>query len=66
MRTLGRRHRGDGVVPAHDDVVGAVLVGTSEDQLGAAFTAELRAARTVPYAHVAAQMVTAGAEPVPA
>jgi hemoglobin-like flavoprotein len=66
VRTLGRRHHGYGVVPAHYDVVGAVLVETFEDQLGAAFTADLRAAWTVAYAHIAAQMVAAGAEPVPA
>ena len=68
VRTLGRRHHGYGVVPAHYDVVGAVLVETFQDQLGAAFTPELQAAWTVAYAHVAAQMVAAAAaaEPVPA
>jgi nitric oxide dioxygenase len=62
VRTLGSRHRGYGVVAAHYDVVGAVLVETFEDQLGDAFTSELRAAWTVAYAHIAAQMVAAGAD----
>lgn len=66
VRTLGSRHRTYGVVPAHYDVVGAVLIETFQDQLGDTFTPELQAAWTVAYAHIAAQMVAASAEPVPA
>ena len=66
VRTLGSRHQANGVVPAHYDVVGAVLIETFRDQLGDAFSPELQAAWTVAYAHVAALMVAASAEPVPA
>ena len=66
VRTLGERHRAYGVVPAHYEAVGAVLIATFVDVLGPAFTPELQEAWTVAYGAVAALMIEASAVTEPA
>ena len=56
---LGQRHAGYGVSEAHYEPVGAALLWTLEQGLGAAFTAEVRQAWSVVYAEVAATMKAA-------
>jgi hemoglobin-like flavoprotein len=49
VRALGKRHVGYGVQPHHYDTVGAALLWTLEQGLGAAFTEEARESWTVTY-----------------
>jgi hemoglobin-like flavoprotein len=56
LRALGQRHAGYGVQPAHYDTVGAALLRTLRDGLGAAFTPDVEAAWGAMYALVAREM----------
>lgn len=58
LRALGRRHVEYGVQAAHYDSVGAALLETLADALGADFTPATRAAWTALYAHVGRTMRT--------
>lgn len=60
---LGRKHVGYGVEPRHYDSVGAALLWTLEQGLGAAFTAETKGAWTTAYVTLANAMKTAAYEP---
>ncbi len=59
VQELGKRHAGYGVQPAHYDTVGAALLATLNDGLGAAFTADVKAAWTAVYGVLAGTMKTA-------
>jgi len=59
VQTLAKRHVSYGVVAEHYDTVGATLLWTLEQGLGAAFTPEVRAAWVAAYAALADMMVTA-------
>lgn len=65
VRELGRRHGGYGVRPAHYATVGAALLGTLEEGLGAAFTPEVRDAWAAAYGLLAAEMIAAAEAPAP-
>lgn len=60
LETLGARHAGFGVQPAHYDTVGAALLWTLEQGLGEAFTPEVKSAWTVAYALISGIMREAG------
>jgi hemoglobin-like flavoprotein len=62
IQALGRRHAGYGVQDSHYDTVGAALLWTLEQGLGAAFTAEVREAWTETYTILATVMRQAGRE----
>jgi len=57
LQQLGRRHASYGVLPAHYDTVGASLLKTLEQGLGAAFTTETRQAWTSVYGVMAGIMI---------
>lgn len=59
LRTLGARHAGYGVQASHYDTVGAALLLTLEQGLGAAFTPEVRDAWAAMYGLVARTMIEA-------
>jgi hemoglobin-like flavoprotein len=59
VQELGKRHAGYGVQPAHYDTVGGALLATLNDGLGAAFTADVKAAWTAVYGVLAGTMKTA-------
>ena len=59
VRALGKRHVGYGVQAHHYDTVGAALLWTLEQGLGAAFTEEARESWTVTYFTLADVMRTA-------
>jgi len=59
IQDMGRRHAGYGVKPAHYDTVGAALLWTLSAGLGAAFTAEVKAAWTSAYTLLATVMIDA-------
>ncbi len=59
VRELGRRHAGYGVTEAHYDTVGAALLWTLEQGLGASFTPEVRAAWASAYGVLAGAMKAA-------
>jgi len=61
LQQLGRRHGGYGVVPAHYAVVGAALLKTLAEGLGAAFTPGARQAWTEVYGVIASTMIAASA-----
>lgn len=61
LRQLGTRHAGYGVQAAHYDTVGAALLLTLEQGLGAAFTAETRDAWAAMYGIVSRTMIDAAA-----
>ena len=63
LRSLGARHAGYGVRSAHYDTVGAALILTLEQGLGAAFTAEARAAWVELYGVIARTMQEGAHEP---
>jgi hemoglobin-like flavoprotein len=63
LEHLGRKHAGYGVQAAHYDTVGAALLWTLEQGLGAAFTPDVAAAWAAAYGLVASTM-QAAAEPV--
>lgn len=57
LRALGRRHVGYGAKPEHYDVVGACLLWTLEQGLGAAFTPEVKSAWAETYQALADVMI---------
>lgn len=59
VEALGRRHVGYGVTDAHYATVGAALIWTLEQKLGAAFTPELRAAWVETYTILSSVMKNA-------
>lgn len=59
-RELAIRHVGYGVQPAHYDMVGAALIDTLRDMLGAEFDPETEAAWAEAYQIVAGAMIEAG------
>lgn len=59
LRSLGARHAQYGVQDAHYATVGAALIQTLDDGLGALFTAELRAAWLALYGVVSTTMMAA-------
>jgi len=66
LRRLGARHSGYGVVDAHYATVGAALLRTLEQGLGAAFTPEVRAAWAALYDVVSRTMIEASRVPATA
>lgn len=62
LQDLGVRHAGYDVSPADYDSVGAALLGTLEDGLGDAFSADVREAWTAVYGLIATTMKDAAAE----
>jgi hemoglobin-like flavoprotein len=63
LRSLGARHAAYQVREAHYDTVGAALIQTLEQGLGAAFTAEARAAWLELYGVIARTMLEGAREP---
>ena len=63
LRSLGARHAGYRVRPEHYDTVGQALLLTLEQGLGAAFTAEARAAWVEVYGVIARTMLEGAREP---
>jgi hemoglobin-like flavoprotein len=66
VQALGRRHTSYGVADQHYATVGAALLWTLEQGLGAAFTPEVQAAWTTTYTLLAETMRTAARVPEPA
>jgi len=62
VQALGRRHAGYGVEAHHYATVGAALIWTLEQGLGAAFTAETRVAWETAYGTLASVMIAASQE----
>ncbi len=62
VQALGRRHVNYGVTDAHYDTVGAALLWTLEQGLGAAFTPAVHAAWAQTYGTLAAVMKGAAAQ----
>ncbi len=62
VQALGRRHVQYGVLPEHYATVGAALLWTLEQELGAAWTPEVREAWTTAYTGLAARMTAAAGE----
>ena len=60
VEALGRRHAGYRVRPDDFETVGAALLDTLEEGLGAAFTIEVRAAWAAAYGLLAGVMIEAG------
>ena len=63
VQNLGRRHAGYGVKPEHYAIVGSALLWALEQGLGNTFSAEVKAAWTEAYAHLAGIMQEAAAVP---
>jgi hemoglobin-like flavoprotein len=61
LRALGKRHVGYGVEAAHYDTVSDALLWMLERSLGAAFTADVKAAWAAAYAVLAGVMIDAAA-----
>ncbi len=61
VQALGKRHAGYGVEAAHYDTVGAALLWTLEQGLGAGFTPDVKAAWTNAYTLLAGTMKEAAA-----
>ena len=59
VRALGQRHVGYGVKSDHYQAVGAALLWTLEQGLGAAFTSDVKAAWTAVYQILSATMIEA-------
>ena len=59
VKDLGQRHKGYGVTAAHYAPVGAALLWTLEQGLGAEFTPEVEAAWTETYTALAGAMMSA-------
>ena len=59
VQHLGRRHTGYGVKPEHYQTVGAALLWTLEQGLGAAFTPETKEAWVAAYTLLAETMIAA-------
>lgn len=66
VEDLGRRHVGYGVTAKHYEPVGAALLWTLEQGLGAAFTPPVKAAWTDTYMTLAGVMQNAAAAATPA
>ena len=66
VQALGRRHVGYGVNDAHYDSVGAALLWTLDQGLGAAFTPDVREAWTQTYGLLAGVMKEAARAPLSA
>jgi methyl-accepting chemotaxis protein len=64
LQSLGRRHVGYGVLPAHYDTVGAALLETLGQGLGDAFTSGVERAWAEVYGLVAGVMIEAAEEDV--
>jgi len=64
VQALGRRHVGYGVTDAHYDTVGAALLWTLEQGLGADFTPDVRDAWTATYTTLAGVMRSAASDAV--
>lgn len=62
VQDLGRRHGGYGVKPEHYDTVGAALIWTLEQGLGATFTPQVKAAWVAVYTLLANTMQQAAAQ----
>jgi hemoglobin-like flavoprotein len=62
VQDLGRRHGGYGVTPEHYETVGAALIWTLEQGLGAAFTSQVKAAWVAVYTLLANTMQQAAAQ----
>jgi hemoglobin-like flavoprotein len=62
LETLGRRHVAYGVRDEHYDTVGAALLWTLEQDLGPAFTPEVKAAWVAIYGFMAGTMKRAASE----
>lgn len=62
VQSLGRRHVGYGVSPAHYDTVGAALLWTLERGLGDAFTEPVKEAWATVYGVLAKTMLDAATE----
>jgi hemoglobin-like flavoprotein len=62
VQALGRRHAGYGVAEAHYATMGAALLWTLEQGLGAAFTPEVAAAWATVYTLLAGTMKAAAAK----
>lgn len=56
VQRLGQKHRGFGVKEAHYGLVGQALVWALEQQLGASFTPDVKAAWTAMYGDIASAM----------
>jgi hemoglobin-like flavoprotein len=63
VESLGRRHVGYGVRPSHYETVGAALLWTLRQGLGAGFTPQVEAAWTQTYTLLANTMKEAAAAP---
>ncbi|MBM3621995.1 MAG: hemin receptor [Alphaproteobacteria bacterium] len=61
LRALGQRNIGYGVAAAHYDTVASALLWTLERSLGAAFTADVRAAWIAAYGVLAGAMIDTAA-----
>jgi len=61
LQSLGQRHGGYGVKPAHYAVVGAALLGTLHEALGEAFDTRTRSAWEAVYGLIADTMIAAAA-----
>ena len=66
IQALGRRHAGYGVRPEDYPTVGAALLWTLEQGLGASFTEEVRDAWTAAFGLLAGTMIDAAAAGEPA
>lgn len=64
LRALARRHDGCGVREHHYTSVGAALLWTLEQGLGAAFTPEVREAWATAYGLLSRTMIQAASEPL--
>jgi hemoglobin-like flavoprotein len=65
IRDLARRHVGYGVRNEHYATVGAALLWTLEQGLGADFTPQIRDAWATAYGMLSAAMIEAASEPLP-
>ncbi|MGR4871290.1 globin family protein [Variovorax sp. LARHSF232] len=63
---LAERHVGYGAVPAHYAVVGAALIGTLDEGLGADFTPDVRIAWETAYGTLSGVMIAAAEKRPPA
>ena len=60
LESLGKRHKGRGVLPVHYDVVGAALLFALEKGLGDKWTADVKDAWATVYDVVASTMIKGG------
>ena len=65
VQALGRRHAGYGVRSEYYDTVGAALLWTLEQGLGADFTSAVRDAWATAYGVLSTAMIEAASEPLP-